>query len=267
VELFFVFHDPANRKFFKSHGVWIEALRFIFKKGRLEGATKVKQGLARVTKGCFELKENKYEILSGAAMFGGASPTFKLTKYMKPAPRQSAGNDFVNCYDQTYAVIVFSGAIGLTMKGLFLQPFGYLKLTRLVGKGRCNNPFPTRKFENAQENYLIDILEDGVGKSRPPMLEDFLVVDARDHYRSAFGNHMFCEYNVKVYDACAGPATGNEDSLGYLLENIDINTPDSNDRYPASRREITENQSTYLTGIDNITMRGQKIKLEVKNVE
>lgn len=230
----------------------------------MEGATKVKQGLTRVTKGCFELKENKYEILSGAAMFGGASPTFKLTKYMKPAPRQSAGNDFVNCYDQTYAVIVFSGAIGLTMKGLFLQPFGYLKLTELVGRGRCNNPFPTDKLEN----HLIDMLENGVSESNSPILEYFLVVDAQDHYRSAFGNHMFCEYKAKIYDACAGPAIGNEDSLGYLLENIDINTPDSNSRYPTSRREITENQSTYLTGIDNITTTsGQKIKLEIKNVE
>ncbi len=267
VELFFVFDDPANRKFFKGDGVWIEALRFIFKKGRLEGATKVKQGLARVTKGCFELKENKYEILSGEAKFGGTSPTFRLTNYMKPAPRQSAGNDFVNCYDQTYAVIVFSGAIGLTMKGLFLQPFGYLKLTELVGKGRCNNPFPTRKFKNAQENYLTDLLENGTSERNPPILEDFLVVDAKDHYRSAFGNHMFCEYKAKIYDACAGPAIGSEDSLGYLLENIDINTPNFNSVHPTSRREITKNQSTYLTGIDNITIRGQKIKLEIKNVE
>ena len=108
VELFFVFDDPANRKFFKSKGVWIEALRFIFKNAKLDGARQTIEGLGKVTWGCFALKTNRYEIEDGASNFGGAAGFFELANYMKPTPRKSVANDYVNCYDQAYSVIVFS---------------------------------------------------------------------------------------------------------------------------------------------------------------
>ena len=173
VELFFVFDDPASKKFFDADGVWIEALRFIFKKAKLDGAKKIDEGLGKVAQGCFGLKTNRYEIMYGKSNFGGALKTFKLTNYMKPAPRQdNAEDDFVNCYDQAYAVIVFSGALGIHMDALFLEPFGFLKKTQLVGRGTCNNPFPTTKYETEVRNYTDQHLVLGIlGKkidAKPP---------------------------------------------------------------------------------------------------
>jgi hypothetical protein len=213
VELFFVFDDPARRKFFNRKGVWIEALRFIFDKGKLQGTQKITEGLSKVTQCCFELPNHQYEIKFGAAKFGGASGKFQLTKYMDPK------HGVVNCYDQTYAVITFAGALGLAVNGLFLQPFGFLKHTSLVGRGACNNPFPFSKQQG--ELASLSLLKKITSRKRP-VLEDYLVVDVKDTFRSGFGNHMFCEFKNKIFDACSGAALGEHDRLGYMEHGIDI---------------------------------------------
>ena len=246
VELFFVFDDPASTKFFDPDGVWIEALRFIFKEARLEGAKQIKEGLGKVTQGCFALKTNHYEILRGEAKFGGADCKFELAKYMKSAPRRDkVENDFVNCYDQAYAVMVFCGALGVSMRAIYLQPFGFLKQTQLVGRGACNNPFPTKKLQTEERNYNDRRLVLGIlGKKfevKPPKLEDFLLVDAKDPDRSGFGNHMFCEHDNKIYDACAGPAQGAHDRMGYMVNGIDTNTPENEPGYPKTEADIRSN--------------------------
>jgi len=213
VELFFVYDDPARMKFFKEDGVWVEALRFIFDKGKLEGTQKVTDGLRKVTKCCFELPYHQYEIKRGRAKFGGASGEFLLTDYMKSTDEE------VNCYDQTYAVITFSGALGQAVDGLFLQPFGFLKYTNLVGRGPCNNPFPYSKYRDELAN--LSILRKLVARKKLSK-EDFLVVDVKDKCRSGFGNHMFCEFDGKIFDACAGVTLGEYDQLGYMRNGIDI---------------------------------------------
>lgn len=132
----------------------------------------------------------------GAPAYGGASGIFHLKRYID----NSLG--FVNCYDQTYAVIALSAALGIGVDGLFLEPFGYIRTVNLVGWGRCNNPFPGRLPTSK-----------------------YLVVDPRDPDRSGFGNHMFCEFSAKIYDACAGPVKGNVDRAGYVSATIDTVTP------------------------------------------
>ena len=277
VELFFVFDDPVNRKFFKSKGVWIEALRFIFKNAKLDGAKEINEGMSRVTQGCFGLKANHYEIMEGASKFGGATRTFKLAKYMKPALRQDEPkDDFVNCYDQAYAMIVFAGALGLNVGGLFLEPFGFLKQTQLVGRGTCNNPFPTTKYETEVRNYNDQRLVMGIlGKkvdAKPPKLEDFLLVDAKDPDRVGFGNHMFCEYRAagsNIYDACAGPALGTHDRAGYMANSVDTNTPENVSGFPKTEADIRNNAADRrkLTDYTAAVIRGRTFDLEVKEVE
>lgn len=44
-------------------------------------------------------------------------------------------------------------------------------------------------------------------------------------YPSAFGNHMFCEFLVKIYDACAGPVKGGVNRIGYASSTIDSVMP------------------------------------------
>jgi len=196
VEIFFVFSDPSKMAFFSKNGVWVEALRFIISKGKLESIKKDSEAVGYVTAACFSLPNHKYEVQRGGANFGGGSRTFSLKKYM------DGSEGAVNCYDQTYSVIVFSGALGINVDGLFMEPFGYIKAVNLVGWGRCNNPFPQRK-----------------------PTKDYLVVNPTDNERQPFGNHMFCEFKVKIYDACAGPVKGTVDRAGYVTNTIDTTMP------------------------------------------
>jgi hypothetical protein len=210
VEVFFIFSDSAKALFFSKNGVWIEALRFIIGKGKLASVNKMDEAVARVTKACFDLPNHKYEVNQGSASFGGATTTFGLKSYMNGSPA------FVNCYDQAYAVIVFSGALGIDVDGLFLQPFGYIKTVNLVGWGSCNNPFP----------HKVPVSK-------------YLVVNAKDQDRSAFWNHMFCEYSAKIYDACAGPVKGSADRSGYLANTIDTVMPaNAPSDYPGTASKI-----------------------------
>ncbi len=273
VELFFVFDDPAKKKFFNPQGVWVEALRFIFDNGKLEGVPKIKEGLSKVTKACFLYPHHKYEINKGAPNFGGASGVFQLTDYMRPKPGD------VNCYDQTYAVVVFSGALGVTMKGLYLNPFGYLKRTMLVGWGSCNNPFPYSKYRDVSKKPSLAGRLLG-GAKIIPKLEDFLDIDPTDPARSGFGNHMFCEYRSSdnaVYDACAGPAPGEHDSLGYMENSIDTvipsrvrgydegiekpwQVPVQKTGYPKNKKEIELNHKYCVSDIDDKGMGVDRVK-------
>lgn len=197
VEVFFVFNDPEKELCFSSDGVWIEALRFLFNNGNISGTKIVSDAVSEVTQCCFDIANHKYEVVGGAASYGGATKTFELTEYI------DGSLGFVNCYDQTYAVIVFSAALGMSVDGLFLEPFGFINTVDLVGWGPCNNPFP---HGLPVKNYLI--------------------VDVKDPYRSGFGNHMFCEFITHVYDACAGPAKGSVGRSGYVSATIDtLSTP------------------------------------------
>lgn len=206
VEIFFVFADPSLQPCFASDGVWIEALRFLFDNSSVSGVQTMPSAVEKVTQCCFGLPNHRYEVEEGRPGFGGASGKFKLKKYINRAPAA------VNCYDQTYAVIVMSAAIGVAVDGLFMQPFGYIKTVHLVGWGRCNNPFP-----------------------RGLPIANYLIVGQRDPARSAFGNHMFCEYSAKIYDACAGPVKGSVDRAGYVSATIDtVMPPNAPSIYPGT---------------------------------
>lgn len=196
VEIFFVFADPSAQLCFATDGVWIEALRFLFDNSSVSGVQDMPTAVEKVTQCCFGLPNHKYEVTRGAPSYGGASRTFHLKTYIDHSP------GFVNCYDQAYAVIVLSAALGIRVDGLFLKPFGFIKTVNLVGWGPCNNPFP-----------------------RGIPLSDYLVVDQRDPDRSAFGNHMFCEFSAKIYDACAGPVKGTVNRVGYVTSVIDTVMP------------------------------------------
>ncbi len=217
VELFFVFDDPSKLIFF-SKGVWAEALRFLFEKGRIRGIVEKNDAVKKITRFCINNEHHKYDIKNGAPQFGGASKKFKLSKYIKPK------GSTLNCYDQTYAVVVFSGALAIKVDGLFMNPFGFLNATHLVGYGKCNNPFPEKKYNSEVKRSKSSL----VGKAKlsfaPPKVEDYLFVDIDDIDRAPFGNHMFCEYKNRIFDSCAGPAIGSGDRKDYIAKNVDAKT-------------------------------------------
>jgi hypothetical protein len=125
--------------------------------------------------------------------------TYKLRNYSPQEPPT------VNCYDQ-------AGILGLclslafasqedynALKCYFMKPFGFLQETYLVGfpSEKCNNPF--------------------AGPDHP----DALMVERTSELRSHFGNHVFLGWKDRIYDACAGPVSGQYDLAGYVDTAID----------------------------------------------
>jgi hypothetical protein len=101
-----------------------------------------------------------------------------------------------------------------------------------------------------------------------------------DSARSGFGNHMFCEYrsaNNTLYDACAGPALGEHDSLGYMVNVIDTvipvrmrvydegiekpwQVPVQETGYPMNKKEIELNHKYCVSDIDGKGMGVDDVK-------
>jgi hypothetical protein len=104
---------------------------------------------------------------------------------------------FVNCEDQAYAVAALANLLGIEAKVIEVRPFGYINPVELIGQGLCNNP----GFND--ENDRLRPLD--------------------DTSRSRFRTHMFAMYELRVYDACIGPAIGSR-WMPYFLQTIDRST-------------------------------------------
>jgi hypothetical protein len=194
LELFFILDKPMS---FYTQGVWAEALRLVFKKAKVGGTNTADAASKKVTTYCHTEHGMKYDTVRGGSNFkayniGGNK--FELFLYI--TKRGIDGKNTVNCYDQAAAVQAFSGALGIQMQWIFLNPYGYINLTNLIGVGSCNNPF----FQS--------------NGSKP-------VVPDNDPRRTAFGNHAFIIYSQKIHDACAGPHAGTETLREYMLAAID----------------------------------------------
>jgi hypothetical protein len=110
-------------------------------------------------------------------------------------------NQYANCYDQAGAVESLCGAAGIIVEWIYLDPYGFIKPTNLLGYGMCNNPFfldpasPTKKM-----------------------------MGINDGGRTSFGNHAFSRWSLKILDACAGPHVGTESDSEYVDNSIDDQT-------------------------------------------
>lgn len=137
-----------------------------------------------------------YDTVQGGAHYltWGASMSFRLTDYIV-----KASGDKVNCYDQASAVLVCAGLIGIRGHKRYVEPFGFITPTALVGNVMCNNPFYS---------------SNGTTAMVPRLHPD----------RTSFGNHEFYmdTDSAKVFDACAGPHLGTEDYRPYLEASVDL---------------------------------------------
>jgi hypothetical protein len=158
----------------------------------------------KVAKYCHTLHGMRYDTKDGAAYFvdGQTGGPFKLSEYIQKK------TNIVNCYDQAAAVQAFCGCLGVAINWLFIEPFGYIKTTKLVGiKKRCNNPF----FDatDSISTPFANVLSINMG--------------GKKRVRSGFGNHAFVQINVDSYirDACAGPYVAPKIIGQYLKATID----------------------------------------------
>ncbi|HYK87801.1 MAG TPA: hypothetical protein VE398_03475 [Acidobacteriota bacterium] len=193
LELYVVLDTPAS--VYDPPGVWTEVLRFLCDKVGVIGMKMPKDVAAQISKHCHSSHGLKYDTFSGAPAYGcgGGGGVFQLNSYIV------AAKTVVNCYDQAGAIQSLCGAVGVKLTWYYLDPYGFIKTTNLVGIGACNNPFFSSNGSSA-------------------------VMPVDDPKRTAFGNHAFGGLAGKVLDACAGPHTGGEDKAQYCAAAIDSAT-------------------------------------------
>jgi hypothetical protein len=220
VEIFFVLDTPIP-VYQSGVGVWVEALRLLCQQAAVLGLTVKRDAAAAVARFCHSGHGLRYDTHNGAPSYGvsGSGGSFDLDRYIQRAASSC------NCYDQAAAVQSLSGALGVGTGWDYLEPFGYLKTTDLVGVGQCNNPF----FDS--------------NGSQP-------VVGANDASRTSFGNHAFCQYQApasgggtapaaQVLDACAGPHLATESGGQYCTAGIDSET--DTQKYQTDRDSMVNN--------------------------
>ena len=254
LEAFVLYEEPAS--FYKS-GVWSEALRFLFEKTNINNDSQEEESLEKITQYLHSQHGVRYEIYSGKPSFF-KSYFFSLMSYLKKktkfkfmntsspdiygrtikekVPTSSFENcNIVNCYDQAAAINVLSGALGIKTEFLFMDPFGYIKETKLVGIDKSFDFVPpASESDNCNNPFFAD------PKYSPLRIVDgFVDINHNNLPRSGFGNHAVCgflsndktysyndykyfqyKHDVLIYDACAGPILG----LGfysYILTAVD----------------------------------------------
>jgi hypothetical protein len=242
MELYFMPEDPGPSF---PRGVAVEALRHLAEAlgQRGEGRLRSEQGrfgtqklllgdgwsVAEVVQAIYQFNPPRYDIYQGAPHFTDISNFNNITLYY--SRYQSANRDpnaIANCYDLA-AVVQYLLRVGgiVNVRWAYMQPFGYLRKTQLVGRGQCNNPF-----------YAAP--------GRPPTNP---VVDPGYGWRTAFGNHAFCYVvgSQTLADATAGPHLGGESVASYVNVATDDQTPN-----PPAVRRGTPADISYWAGVGTV---------------
>ncbi|GJJ03321.1 hypothetical protein RugamoR64_38590 [Duganella rhizosphaerae] len=190
LELTWIYQEPAD--FYNGISQSL-VLRPLF--AQLNGAT-MADIVANVADYAYFGFNKTYDVQAGGPHFvaGPYGGSFQLGQYLSLGTQQQ-----VNCYDQAGIVQILLGSLGLPSAWAYMNPFGFINTTDLIGTGLCNNPF-----------Y-------GSNNTTP-------VVSENDPYRTSFGNHAFVLFNNMVIDACAGPHTGAESLNAYINAAIDTQT-------------------------------------------
>lgn len=139
----------------------------------------------------------QYDIKTGRSSYGYTKPNgdvnFRLLAYLSDIGK---GGMPVNCYDQAcimFVSLALSPVIN-SVEWMYMNPFGLIKTTVLIGRGACNNPF-----------YVDDT--DKICDNPKP-----------------FGNHAFVRLggaDGTIADACAGPHAGRETLQQFIDSSID----------------------------------------------
>jgi len=216
LEVFVVLDMPAL--FYDPPGVWVEVLRFLCDRVGIIGMRTSALVARRVSEYCHGSHGLRYDTDGGRSSYGmtGSGGTFQLNSYIKAVKK------VVNCYDQAGGVQSLCGAVGVYIVWYYLQPYGYINTTNLIGVGSCNNPFFTMNGSTA-------------------------IVPPDDSRRTAFGNHAFGGLSGKVLDACAGPHVGTEDKVQYCAVSIESTAVLYSGHRPGAQADIIE-----PSGVSNV---------------
>lgn len=197
LEMYWVYGCPG--KMYKK-GVWVEVLRLLTT--LCVGLTHKEKIVQRIVNYCHAWTSLRYNSETTAGQYAEAywGGFFKLEAFLAQA------YTLCNCYDQAGALQTLIGALGIELTWIYMNPFGFINNTTLIGRGECNNPVFLKK-----------------GSFTPEL------VNKNDQRRTAFGAHSFCLWEKEgkhqfVLDACLGPTMGNVSSRQYIKSKIDTTT-------------------------------------------
>ncbi|MBV8253672.1 MAG: hypothetical protein JO154_13775 [Chitinophaga sp.] len=171
----------------------------------------------------------RYDVWHGATFFtnlgSGGNPNNITLYYNSYVAAHNNQNSILNCYDTASVLQYYLNNAGYSTQWLYMNPFGYLKLTPLIGRGMCNNPFYA-SYTGGQPQ-----------------------VNVFDKNRTAFGNHAFVKVvsSNTVADACAGPHRGNETAAQYVAAAVDTQYPN-----PPRVPQGTVNNITPYIGVTHV---------------
>ena len=182
---------------------WTDALEFAIIRAGADGQGTESGALSAITAYLHSGYGLTYDILGGAPNYK-IGDKYYLTGFMLRTPHggQGKSGDVVCCYDMAGAVTIFGCLLGAAAEYCRMDPFGYINKVSLIGVGLCNNPFYPLTTSG------LKVTDD----------------DAVAPVRERFVNHAFSECNGLVFDACAGPALGIQESQ-YLIQTIDDSIP------------------------------------------
>jgi hypothetical protein len=215
-----------------ASGVWIEVLRLLLARAGVAGIDTRRAAAAAVARFGHTGLALSYDTVGGSPRFN--SGTHGANGYLLARLISPIANKVVNCYDMAAAVSAMAGALGVNLGWKYMDPFGYLAPSSLIGVGQCNNPF--FRGEAAR----------GVPAWPTPM------APPNDARRTSFGNHAFTSFTTlgnanlsgtdtgpaeeAIGDACAGPATFDVTLAQYVLNAVDQNRPYTRARADALAR-------------------------------
>jgi hypothetical protein len=211
-------------------GVPIELLkdmRQVFSLVADETAADGRPSISGLTSNVFRQNPPRYDIFRGAPYYIDIYNAWdRVVFYNQRYQRASSiTNSLCNCYDAAAYLQTLLKAAGYSTRWAYLNPFGYLKITNLIGRDLCNNPF----YGNAT---------------------DLRIIPNRDPRRTRFGNHAFVEVigerGAVIADGCAGPNMGILNAQQYVAAAVDTIVP------PNAPTSGTARDIKYFVGVTSV---------------
>jgi hypothetical protein len=197
LEMYWIYDCPG---IMYKKGVWVEVLRLL--SGLCVGLMHKEKIIQRIVNYCHAWTPLSYNSETTAGNYAEAywGGYFNLGAFLEQS------YSLCNCYDQAGALQTLIGALGIELTWIYMNPFGFINRTSLIGRGESNNPVFLKNNSLTPE-----------------------IVDKNDQKRTDFGAHSFCLWEKPgkdrvVLDACLGPTMGNASSREYLKRTIDTTT-------------------------------------------
>jgi hypothetical protein len=221
---------------------WASALDFVMAINTDDattiGQTTASGAATAITQYLFDDAGLQYDTINGVSRYGTTKGllTFDLTGYMAKSKGPT-----INCEDQGLGVYTLSNLVGAYAYISFMQPFGYIKTTNLVGYAQTNSPFFNDSPMYAPPVTTIAPAESCNNLLVPPFT-------TFPEPRSYYTNHFFAILAAPgqpVFDATVGPATGSP-FTAYITNSIDYSIifnpvcsqPNRNGQVPAQKNAL-----------------------------